>query len=329
MTGGSLAQQGRDVASDSTDGVGGWWVRLGVDEQGPMSATRVRQRLEAGLYSRWHEVSRDRRTWRSIREIMQAAEEVDAGTAGPTRHPKAGGVASGDAAWLVLLGEAVTDDAAGVDAERETKLRVAQASFGGLLFGLGLLPVAVVGGDAVSWWGWRDEAGDWGVAWLLGIWTVLGVTSFGLAMVLRLRWLSKDAALWGLSGLVWCSGWLGVFGGIGLAVVGPVWLLGVAMLFVRLRMTRTEHVSVRPLAVVILLLWVASLLTGYGAVWVVAASDPVRAGGELVRCVIFASGMTGLACLVCWQHYLLKLSALAGQDDQATPSTETTTESSL
>ncbi len=218
------------ASSDRTAG-DAWFVRLGAERHGPMPIAQVRQRFEAGLYSRWHEGSSDGRSWTPIRGLLNDLEDAFPEDLTPAAVAPGEQTGTGAFDWSQLVSE--TDHRA--SPIQQTKpaaswhtARVAEASMGGLLLALGLLPIVADGSRATGWWGWPSGQTGWPFALMSGLWMTVGLVMlmFSVTPKFNAKAYAPRGTAWFAA--IWLTGWLAAGGGPALLLVAPAWLVVLA-----------------------------------------------------------------------------------------------------
>ncbi len=219
--------QPKQRASEAADRT--WWVRLGATHHGPLPWSLVRARREAGLFSRWHEVSRDGRAWLPIDEVAPTEDQ-------PVELPEDAGAlaAAGETFdWQRLAsgppgppGSPGRTGAAGEGAASKLSMfEIAVWSTACLWAVLWFVPLAWWNGAAI--WAWSGPVAwrGWGIVFAAWWWGVGGVVMGGWMAWRGLRASDRGGA--------WCCGlaaWLAV-GWLGLLLGGP-WASRVASVLV-------------------------------------------------------------------------------------------------
>ena len=208
-----------------------WWVRLGATHHGPLPWSLVRARREAGLFSRWHEVSRDGRAWLPIDEVAPTDDRS-------VELPEGAGALAADGEtfdWQRLAsgpaGLPGRTGAAGEGAASKlSTFEIAVWSTACLWAVLWFVPLAWWNGAAISAWSGPVAWSGWGIVFAAWWWSVGGVVMGGWMAWRGLR-ASDHAGVW--HGGVWFYGlaaWLAV-GWLGLLLGGP-WASRVASVLV-------------------------------------------------------------------------------------------------
>lgn len=290
-----------------------WWVRLGPTLQGPFSEEALVARQQADLFSRWHEVSRDQKTWVPLdeRARLPRGMQADSDTPGHPGEMEAADAAGDDSFWQHLdsgasLGAPQALGGAGSAFPGVSTWAVAVASTAVLWLALWFVPLAWSEGQALRAWSWPIVNDGWGIV-LAAWWWALGGVVFA-ACLADARWRrTAQSSFWRRGLLLWAGvGWLAL-------VVGGPWpsrasaALVLLPLAAMLWVARDRRASPRRLGAAVATAAVACLLC-LGGAWF--AGPRLAASGPVVDNTAFAWAAAGRTHAVLAAVHLLTQAGL-------------------